>query len=434
MNLLRSLSEALIHAPLSLRKCRQQSFVFMALYFCSATIIFSVTAYLLIQHEQELKSILLDYLIPKNWQSLSEQIVEFFFASQAKVVISSMIIGASLVFSSVLLFLLKEKYSSVFEREAGYENGPSQDYPLHIQAWEEIKLFLLYITAQLVILWIGYYPYPWANALSITLSFLFLFFTFGLDFISPTFQRHKIPYVVIVKFLVKKFIVTITFGIVFSLPVILLGHFILKQEQLSLVDVISILFLVNILFLTLAVPAGTHLASQLITDARATQVPSTTSRTISYTSLFILLIAGLILHSRLILSMHHKSQFLKAEYDIHWSSFDLKLSSLFESDQQKSLGKLSFDLTIINPTQFDLEVEKSQLLIEKGEHLISKIQLSPLAVAAGDSETITLTLDATSDFSSIDGFGDLLKKDWRIDWELELFPGIPFIINIVKPD
>ncbi len=433
MQIIKQIHLATLEAPFSLFQLRRRSSLWLLFYLIIGFAAFALVTKLLLDNETHLKQIILDYLFPESWHVISEKLFQFFFESQAKVVLSNLILSSSLVASSVILFPIKEKLSSVFEREMKYPNGETDEFSLWHQALEETRLLLFYLTAQLCILWIGYYPYAWATITSIVLSYLFLFFTFGLDLIAPTLQRHRISYFLMFKGLIKNTPVTLIFGLIYSIPSLVVAHFVFAQEQLSLLEMASILFLVNILFIALAVPAGTAIASKLLPEIKSTIPPGNTARSFSYCIMGLLLIGSLFLHSRLLQSMHHKSQILKVEYSIDWSSFDFEIATLGEMASGKFIGNVTFDLNIKNSTEYDLLLEKSLLLIEKDEQRISTIEINGFYIPAASDRDISITLDSLSDVSTLKDF-EGITDNWRIDLEIELWPGIPFIVNILTSD
>jgi len=186
MTLINQLKEAFYYAPLSLIELRKNSTIWLFIYLMTGLAIFSVFTWAMLSNQDEIKSAFLSYLFPHSWHEIAEDLVNFLYESQAKSVLSNMILSGSLVVSSMFLFPIKEKYSAEFEKDAKYQNGKIKEYPLIVQAWEEVKLFLIYLTAQSVILWIGYYPYQWATWLSITLSYLFLLFPDLTRTLKPT--------------------------------------------------------------------------------------------------------------------------------------------------------------------------------------------------------------------------------------------------------
>lgn len=430
MNLFKQLKLTLIDAPISLRRLKKGSFVWGAIYSLSTFIVFGLFVWLMLSNQQAIKELLLDYLFPKSWQNISEKLVEFLFESQAKVVLSNMILSGSLVLASITLFPVKEKYSAAFEQDGDYQNGAIKEFPLFLQAWEEVKLFLLYLTAQSVILWIGYYPYQWTTFLAISLSYLFLFFTFGLDIIAPTLQRHRINYSLMLKYFLAHPLLTCGFGLLFSFPLLVIAHYVFKQPELTFIEMTSILFLVNILFLSIAIPSGTHLASRVLSEIRVTHKPTISSVRKSYLAMSILLIFTLFLHSRLIISLHHKSQLLKAEYDLDWSSIEFDMPSLSQIANGKALSQFSIDMVIHNPTQFDILIEPSVIQIQQDKKSIASIDINGFYLASGEKKRINLELNSNSDLSLLSELPQLLEG-WRVDMYLDLWPGIPFILNLI---
>jgi len=432
MSLLLQIKLALFDAPLSIRLIRLKSIQWAMIYCMAAVAIFGLFSWLMLANQQTIKESLLSYFFPQSWHEISEKLANFLFESQAKTVISNLILSGSLVMASIFLFPIKEKYSAIFEKEARFNNGETDEFPLIYQAWEEAKLFLLYLTAQSVILWFGYYPYQWSHWLSISLSYLFLFFTFGLDFISPTLQRHRTQYTVIIKLMFRKPLVPLLFGLLFSLPAILLSRVVFSYQQLTLIEISSILFLTNVIFLTLAVPAGTYVASRMFSSIDEMLPPRKRSVIWGYSIMSILLVLGLTLHSRLIMSLHHKSQLLKAEYSLDWSSIEYEVPSFSELAEGQAFSQLSFDMVVDNPTEFDIEIETSQLFIEQKQTVIATIDLTGFELPAGESRRITMKLDSNSDLSNVSNFANILDG-WRVDMHLQVSPGIPLIINVVSP-
>ncbi|MFT5692576.1 MAG: hypothetical protein ACI92E_001911 [Oceanicoccus sp.] len=431
MKLNEQMSHAFIRAPLSLALMSRLSGMWLVIYFSCGLVIFSAMSWFLLQNQESIKLLVLDYFFPQSWHRVSESLGLFFFESQAKVVLGNLIISGSLVIASIFLFPIKEKYSAKFEKDAAYNNGISQEFSLPRQALEEAKLFILFLTVQSVILWIGYYPYTWTTKLSVLLSYVALFFTFGLDFISPTLQRHKTSYALILKVLLKNSIAVLCFGLLYSLPVVIFSQVIFRNEELTLIEISTLVFFANILFLTLAVPAGTHLASMLLPEVRRTKEPTKNTRQWVYSTSVVTLLIMLFLHGGLIASLHHKSQLLKANYTIDWSSFDVNLPSFGEFFKGNALTSVSFDVKIGNPTQFDIVIDNSQIVVEKQELSIAIIDLAGFEIPSDSSHIVTVKLDSNSDLSKIENFDNLLEN-WRVDFRFELWPGIPFVINVTE--
>jgi len=433
MKIFQQLKLACISAPLSLSKIKRRSAAWLGIYSLCALVAFGIFISLMLLNQEAIKNALLDYFFPQSWHQISVQLGNFLFESQTKVVLSNLIISGSLVFASILLFPIKEKYSAEFEKDAKFDNGESKEFPLIYQAWEESKLFILYITAQSFILWLGYYPYQWTTILSITLSYLFLFFTFGLDFISPTLQRHRTKYSIILKALFFRPLLTLSFGLIFCFPLLILSQFIFTYETLTLIEIISILFLANILFLTIAIPAGTKIASLLLKDIKSMSAIKRQPMLLGYSMMLLVLTSTLYLHSQLIVSLHHKSQLLKAEYQIDWSSFNYNLPSFSQLTNETASSHLSFEVIISNPTQYDIKIEDSQIYVMKTTQTIAQFDLDGFEVPAGKSQRVTMKLNSVSNLGLIKGFSGILE-DWRVDIHIQVWKGIPFIINAVSSE
>lgn len=424
------LYHALIASPFIIKRGKKLFFLSLLLYLTVGLIVFGSFSYYLIKNQDAIRQAVMSYFLPESWHFISDKLAHFFFESQTKTVLASMIISGSLVVASIILFPIKEYCSAKFELESEYNNGPKKEFPLWMQALEECKLFALYITAQSIIFAIGYYPYSWCSWTSNILSVLFLCFSFGLDFISPTLQRHRIRYTSIIKLLLKNIFITVGFGAVFSIPILLLGRWILHVNSMDLAEISATLFIINIFILAIAIPAGTHLASQLMPYTRTLHAPSIKAKKLGYGIMATLMVLGVSFHSLVAMSMHHKSQFLKCAYDIDRGSMDLDMPSFSELARGEKDATLSFDLNIYNPTDYDLIIESSHLNIWQNGHLISRTLITELDVSNGETVNQPMSFKMHLDTKLLSGFRNL-TKGWTVQVELELLPGIPFIVQVL---
>ncbi|NVK87634.1 MAG: hypothetical protein HWE13_05890 [Gammaproteobacteria bacterium] len=429
MPLHHQLNLALWQSIYRLHHMRRSSFIWLAVYLAVGCVVFIICGSALLHHQEGIKQALLNYLFPESWQAISEQLLRFFFESQAQQVLANLIISGSLVVASLFLFPIKERLSYAFEQDLKLPLGSARELPLWQQGLEEARLLFFYVTAQMAILWIGYYPYTWATQLSVILSYLFLFYTFALDIIAPTLQRHQYSYGRINKLLGKNLAASLSFGALFSLPALLIGQWLLAQEDYNLLEVSVTLFIINLFFIAISIPVATYIAVQLARYSKPLAPVSSIVTWLSYSVGLILFVTGTMLHARLIQSMHHKSQVLKANYSLDWDSFEFRFGSLSDALSGKNFGKIEFDLVIENPTEYDLVFERSLILIEKNAVTISEITVQGFQVPAQNEHHIKMEIDAISDFSSISDFSTALK-DWRIELRIELFPDIPFIIAL----
>ncbi|MDH5631266.1 MAG: hypothetical protein OEY96_14040, partial [Gammaproteobacteria bacterium] len=384
------------------------------------------------QNQEAIKQSILDYFLPTLWQDISEFLVEFFYESQAQMVIANAILSGSLVLSSVFLFPIKEKFSAIFEKDycqiAGKSERESQEFPLLYQGLEELKLLVIYITAQGIILWIGFYPYVWAEWLSILLSYFFLFFTFSLDFISPTLQRHRKKYSFIIKLLTINFWQTLLFGFIFSLPVILLGQLVFSFENLTLIEVSAILFLVNIFLFSIAVSSGTVIASDLLDSSEQVKEPSSNKKTTGYAILITTFLVVITFHWFLLKSLHHKSQILKASYEVDWDSIDYQLPSLNKLLSGKVDSRFSINVDIFNPTPHDIVIENSTIYITQFNQSIAEVKIDGFNVYSGEKRPVKLNFDSISTLNNASKISDLLEG-WQVEMHVELMPYIPLIVR-----
>lgn len=419
-------------SPFKIGHGRARFFQFLLLYFFLSACIFGAFSYFLYSNQDWLKQVVMDYLFPSSWQRVSEWLIEFFFESQTKIVLIGMITNGSLVIASIFLFPLKEHCSALFEIDLKPKSTPPSEFPLWLQALEETKLLFVYVTAQSVIFAIGYYPYEWANWLSSGLSIFFLCFTFGLDFIAPTLQRHRTRYNVILKLLVKHVFSTLIFGAIFALPVFFLGQWLIESQQdMGLATIAGILFLANLVFLSLAIPAGTYVATNLKEKCGTTQHFKPLQRYSIYVGLGVAFLISGFLHYLVGMSMHHKSQILKCDYDIDWSSISINSPSLGKLIKGEQSSKISFDLVIHNPTSFDLTIEKSNLYITREDKLLNKTNMQAFSVASGQTIKHTMQFETLWDYRAINSWSNL-SKGWQINLEFELLPGIPYTIKILQ--
>lgn len=431
MSILQQFFLALSQSSTAILKGKTQTYKALFIYIACGLAVFGVVFSLLIQYEPQIKTAVMHYLLPQSWHNISERLIQFFFESQTKVVLASLIINSAIVLSSMVLFPIKEWASRTYERENQLSPGKQEEFPLWLQGLEECKLLFIYLTAQSVILAIGYYPYAWSSAISNILSILFLCFSFGLDLIAPTLQRNKIKYSAILKVLLKNPVLTLAFGAVFSLPLVYLGQLILAAEQLSLAQLSAVLFAINLLLLAVAIPAGTGIASRLLDTTRNTASPTRASKIKVYSVLSILLVMSGSFHYLVAMSMHHKSQLMKCEYTIDWDSLKTdwpSISALMNGEQD---AKFEVYLEVRNPTPFDLEIENSQLQIFQNLKLVSSTSINAFYVPSGETVKHKLKLSTQFNKNALSNFSGLLEG-WSVQITLDLLPGIPFIIQVVE--
>jgi hypothetical protein len=290
-------------------------------------------------------------------------------------------VGASWTALS-LLFAIKERLSSSFERDARLVDGPSRPLPLYLQGFEEAWLALLFATAQMSVFWIGYEPDARRRQLALALSWAALFVSASVSFIAPLLQRHGLRYATIGKLLVKRPITLFGFGALFTLPAVLLGRHALAHSW-SLGQALRAVAACTVVSVALATLAGTWLASRLLPAAHTTRPPGLLARAAVNLALLALTAFNVHRFGAVALSLHHKSQLLKCKYQL--TSIGIDLPSLSAALKKSVDVNLKLDLRIENPTPFDVEIEDNRLELSHDGVNVATARISPLAVPAHET-------------------------------------------------
>ena len=135
-------------------------------------------------------------------------------------------------------------------------------------------------------------------------------------------------------------------------------------------------------------------------------------------------------------SLHHKSQLLKCDYTIDWSSFEAETPSaleLLDAARRDSITLgVSFDLTVANPTGIDVEIEDNHLDVRQRGVLIGQTKLPRGRVAAGSTQKLRLTLPLTVVPSQVLRIRELVtSKDWTITLYLDIDDGFTFPVYLL---
>jgi hypothetical protein len=404
--------------------------VYLAL--CAA--ILAVVAHEVVKHQQDLFDLVSAYILPSEWKTTGHYLVEKFLKSQVREVLINATVGGSLVLLSMLLFPVKERVSSSFETGARLVKEPFRELPLWLQALEELNLFVLYVTAQMCIFWVGYPPDPMRKKVAIGLSYFILFASFGIDFLSPLLQRHGQRYATIFKVLVKHPFTWIGFGAAFTLPSVLVGKWAGRHPELSFETVVRLLFATHAACIAVGALAGTFFAARLLPDAKLTSRPSLPTRFLAW----MIVIAAFSINAYAFFTVgraiHHKSQILKCNYRVDPKSLKLDLpdwKDLFGGPEAQLT--LHLDLTIENPTRFDVEVEKNRIDIHHAGTPVAVAQLTPVKVPAGGrtQQRLTLPLRLRPQVLREKGRALLEWTQWAITLHLEVVPGFELPVYLL---
>lgn len=413
---------ALVDAPTAARRLRKRSSAWLAAYLVAATVVLGIVAWAIIANHEHVLDLLLDYVLPEEWQFASKLVIQQFFAQQEQAVITNAAIVASLMVVQITLFPVKEMVSTALEQDAKLVAEPIAEHPLLFQMWEEIKLFVFLLVSQGTIFWIGYSTDPGRAILATVLSYTVLFASVAADFMSPVLQRHTLRYSQILKTLLSHPILTFGFGAVFALPAIVAARIAVAHPEWSFTTQLCVSFGAQVIGIALAAIGGTVAAAPLIADARTRKRSHPAARVIAWAVLLGLLAWNSYRFIAVGRSLHHKSQLLKCEYSVDWGSFSAKAPSAFELASALRKGSVTvgvtFDVTIHNPTTTLVEIEDNTFEVRQNNQLVAETQLPQLSVAPGMTKNVPITLPLTIKPAQVLRIRELITTE---GWSMTLF-------------
>lgn len=437
MNIGEQITCAAWQAPTAITRLRGKAKLWLGIYILMAAALLGGFAALLISNQDGIRNALLGYLFPKSWHFASGLLIDHLLASQTREVLINASISGTLVLLSLFLFPVKEKLSAAFETESQLIDEPTTEFPLWYQGLEEVRLVILYLTVYMVVFWIGYHPLPWRKHLATGISYGFLVFTFSIDFIAPVLQRHKRGYSQIVKTLLMKPVATIIFGAIFALPPVLAGKLLGIAPNRPFAATVLLLFGINLLSIVGAAIGGTYLGSRLFSSSADIKPTSAPVKVIASLLVLGLFSWNVYFFGSLGSAIHHKSQILKCDYSIDWSSIGINrpkatLSTLANLIGGKIKVGVYVDLNISNPTQYKVALEKNRLVIVHGKTPIATTELTPFTVQPGASNTQKIEFALSLEPSALLKKGrDLFSaKDWKITLYLQISDSMEFPIYL----
>jgi len=411
-------------APLAARKLRRRSATWLAIYIASAVAVLALVGWQLIAHQGDVTQLALDYVVPADWHFAARALVAKFFAQQEQLVLVNAVIVGSLLVVQATLFPLKEQVSAALETDANLVSEPMEEFPIWFQAWEEIKIFLAMLAAQATIFWIGYTDDPLRRKLAVVLSFAVLAANVGVDFLSPVLQRHKLRYSQILKSLFAHPLLLLGFGALFALPAIA-ATALAANLKWSFGAQVGVAFFGQIVGGRLAVIGGTAAGGPSVAAARGRVRSHPAARLLAWAVLLGLLAWNGYRFGAVALSLQHKTQLLKCEYTIDWSSFEARLPTALDvvvgTQRDAITVGVAFDLSVRNPTRFDVEIERNRLEVRHAGTLIATTSLPQGRVASGSTQQLHVTLPLTVAPSQALELRSLLTaKAWTMTLYLEV--------------
>jgi hypothetical protein len=425
-----------IAAPAAAHRLRVRSGLWLLAYIGAAASVLAFVAWQLGKHESELFELALDYVVPADWQFAVRTLARKFFASQERLVVMNAIIAAALLVVQITLFPLKEQVSAALERDARLVAEPVSEHPLWFQAWEETKVFLAMLAAQASVFWMGYSDDPVRRKAAVGLSFIVLAANVGVDFLSPVLQRHGLRYSQIIKSLFANPLLLFGFGGLFALPAIGGTALAASHDTWSFDARVLVAFGGQVVGVALAVIGGTVAGAPLVQDARSRVRSHWVLRVLAWSVLLGVLAWNGYRFAAIGRSLHHKSQILKCDYALDWSSFDARTPSaleLIEAARKDSITiAVAFDVTVTNATGVDVEIENNRLEARQRGQLVATTQLPRGRVPTGTTRTLRVMLPLTLVPSQALRIRELLTtKDWAITLFLEIDDGFTFPVYLL---
>ncbi len=401
----------------------------LGLYLLLAGAILGATALVVGRLEGDALALLGAYLLPEGWRAAGEWLVRHLLGGQAHAVLVNACASGALVAVSVLLFPLKEAVSASFEAARRLTTRPIDEPPLWVQATQELKLVVLYVTVQLVILRLGIGLEAWRRPVATALSYAFLFFSFAIDFIAPLLQRHGLRYSQILRTLARRPLFCLGFGAVFSAPQIAAGQVIAAHPGWSFASASALLFGATLVAMAAAVLAGTWVASRLLEDALAAPIPGRVARAVGWPLTLAVLAWHVYVLGAIGLAIHHKSQLLKCHYRTAWTSVRLEAPTLSDP----TVGA-RITVEIENPTPFDVQLEQNRIELAKDGQPVATTRLDPMRVPAGarTEQVVRARLALHADALRL-GRSLVGLQGWSLTLWLEVAPGVEVPVSLLAP-
>lgn len=430
---------AALEAPTAVRRVRRRSAAWLAIYIAAATAVLGIVATLIVRHEDGIMQMVLDYLVPEDWQFAARILIRRVLDQQEKAVLINAALAASLLAVQILLFPIKEMVSAAVEEEGDLVGEPFDEHPLWFEAWEEIKLFLFIVAMQGSIFWLGYTDDPVRGKLALVASYLVLFASVGIDFLSPVLQRHKLRYSQMIKSFAAHPVLVLGFGAVFALPSILAARIAATHPEWTLSTQIAVSFGVQVLGVALAAVGGTVAGAPLVADARRRGRVSSPVRAVAWIAMLGLLGWNVYRFGTVGRSLHHKSQLLKCDYQLDTSSLHADTPSALDLVTGLKRDRITitagFDVTVTNPTGIDVEIENNRLELRQHGELIAQAQLPRGKVPAHGVQRLAVTVPLSIAPSQALHVRQLLTtKAWSLTLYLEVADGFEFPIYLLTAD
>lgn len=396
MTLRAQLRVALLEAPRAAFRVRGRAAWLSLLYLVLAAVILGAVAVAIAASEGDVRRALVAWLFPSEVQGAADLVATYLLEAQTRAVLTNLLISASLLLVSLLLFRVKERLSAAIEADEGLLAGrPHDELPWWKEGLEEVKLIAFYVALFFVVFAIGHGSAPWRRELATALSYAVMFLTFAIDFGAPTPQRHGARYGQVLRALLTQPIATFGFGALFSLPLVAVARLATSSQGLGPGGTVAVIFGANVVGIVWGAAGGTWLGARILPIAERIRPAPAGLRAAWWAVILAIVAGGTTLTVALGETIATKSQILRCSYDVDWSTLAVQrpgLGRLLGGEVDVGVG---FDLTISNPNELAVELEENHLDVADGDRVIATTSLAPLSVPAGGSVRTRVELTVT---------------------------------------
>jgi hypothetical protein len=356
------------------------------------------------------------------------------FAAQSRALLVNMAVSGGLLVVSLTLFPVKEKLSAVFERDADLCDEVMTPLPLWVEAIEEVKWILIYLTCAAALFWLGYYPGELRDTLALFGSYILLFVTFAVDFISPILFRHQQRYGEICKVLLRRPLTTLAFGATFAAAPILASNLFLHNggELVAGWPIwvpILVVLSVEVVAIVWACIGGTLFGSGLVDEARACAPPHRLVPVTVWCTVFLVLFSLSRLFGGAAVSLYDHARLLRCEFSVEWSSVRPIMPSVSSLLSGEVDTGVEFNVDIHNPTDGHVRFDRGRVALLHNEVVIGEGELPRIELTAGESQRRRVEVDVLVELLELWRAEDLLDMDsWAAVVYLQLADGSEFPI------
>ena len=322
-----------------------------------AGIICTLSAELLVKGLEPAQEWLVSRYLPPRFMGAGRWALETVAGEQLRATVVSIAVTGSMLAVSMLLFMLKERASAVFEKETGAADGRSgEEAALWKIALEELWLVVIYAALSMASFWIGYGAPAWRQALATGLTHAVLGFTLAADYIAPAMQRHGWTYPQIVRMVWRRPALSVVFGLLFGAPVLVAVHLFGKPLPVEVERSIAVIALTQLACSSAAIWVGTWVGGRLVLhEARETHPGLPWS---VHGGAWALVIFSAVTFGSLFRSAYEILPLLKCHYRLAPAGVDVDLAGLG--------AELQLALEIDNPTQWDAKIGPNRLELAHG--------------------------------------------------------------------